>query len=156
MPTWWRRCAPCPTGGRIFGAAGGGERSSTPDGGAGIYVIDNTADGYNLNVTAQLRKTFDFGLGATVGYSYTKAKNNLRSSEIASVLWQSQPMQGNPNNPELAYSEFGQRHRIVGGRHLQQVVVAEPPDPDRPLRRGGGGQPVRGRGRQPVLLHLLR
>ena len=107
--------ATLPDGRPFYGAAGGGEQELNPDGGAGIYVIDNVADGYNLNVTAQLRKTFDFGLGATVGYSYTKAKNNLRSSEIASVLWSSQPIQGNPNNPELSYSEFGQRHRIVAG-----------------------------------------
>ena len=50
-----------------------------------------------------------------LAYSYTQAKNNLKSTEIASVLWQSQPVQGDPNNPELSFSEFGQRHRIVGG-----------------------------------------
>jgi hypothetical protein len=104
-----------PDGRPFYGAAGGGEQELNPDGGAGIYVIDNVADGYNFNATAQLRKAFDFGLAATVGYSFTQAKNNLRSSEIASVLWSSQPVQGNPNSPELSYSEFGQRHRIVGG-----------------------------------------
>ena len=36
------------------------------------------------------------------------------------MLWSDQPMQGNPNNPELSFSEFGQRHRIVGGGHLHQ------------------------------------
>ncbi|HEY9506061.1 MAG TPA: TonB-dependent receptor, partial [Gemmatimonadales bacterium] len=96
-----------------FGGAGANELN--PDGGAGIYVLDNTNEGYNFNVTAQLRKTFEFGLSAQVGYSYTQAKNTLKSTEIASVLWQSQPVQGDPNRPELAYSEFGQRHRIVGG-----------------------------------------
>jgi hypothetical protein len=30
------------------------------------------------------------------------------------VLWQNQPVQGDPNKPELSFSEFGQRHRIVG------------------------------------------
>jgi hypothetical protein len=30
------------------------------------------------------------------------------------VLWQNQPVQGDPNNPELSWSEFGQRHRIIG------------------------------------------
>jgi hypothetical protein len=104
-----------PDGRPFYGAAGGGEQELNPDGGAGIYVIDNVSDGYNFNATAQLRKAFDFGLAATVGYSFTQAKNNLRSSEIASVLWSSQPIQGNPNNPELSFSEFGQRHRIVGG-----------------------------------------
>ncbi len=101
-----------PDGRPYYGGAGNNELN--PDG-TGIYVIDNTGEGYNFNLTAQLRKSFDFGLAAQLGYSFTQAKNNLRSSEIASVLWSSQPIQGNPNNPELSFSEFGQRHRIVGG-----------------------------------------
>jgi hypothetical protein len=101
-----------PDGRPYYGGFGNTELN--PDG-TGIYVLDNVSDGYNFNATAQLRKAFDFGLAATVGYSFTQAKNNLRSSEIASVLWSSQPVQGNPNKPELSYSEFGQRHRIVGG-----------------------------------------
>jgi hypothetical protein len=105
--------ATLPDGRPYFGGAGANELN--PDGGAGIYVLDNTSEGHNFNVTAQLRKSFEFGLSATVGYSFTEAKNNLKSTEIASVLWQSQPVQGDPNNPELSYSEFGQRHRIVGG-----------------------------------------
>jgi outer membrane receptor protein involved in Fe transport len=101
-----------PDGRPYFGGAGANELN--PDGGAGIYVLDNTNEGYNFNITTQLRKTFEFGLTANVAYSYTQAKNNLRSTEIASVLWQSQPIQGDPNQPELSWSEFGQRHRIVG------------------------------------------
>ncbi len=84
-----------------------------PDGGAGIYVIDNTDEGYNLNITAQLRKAFASGLNTNLAYSYTEAENKLKSTEIASVLWQNQPVQGNPNNPALAKSEFGHRHRVV-------------------------------------------
>lgn len=95
-----------------YGGFGANELNS--DGGAGIYVIDNTSDGYNLNVTAQLRKNFSNGMNTNVAYSFTQAKNQLKSTEIASVLWQNQPVQGNPNLPELSYSEFGQRHRIVG------------------------------------------
>lgn len=89
-----------------------------PDGGAGIYVIDNTSEGYSVNVSAQLRKTFSPNASAILSYSFTEAKNNLKSTEIASVLWQNQPVQGNPNRPELAHSEFGQRHRIVAGGTL--------------------------------------
>ncbi len=102
-----------PDGRPYYGGAGANELN--PDGGAGIYVLDNTSQGHNFNVTAQLRKSFGFGLNATLGYSFTEAKNNLKSTEIASVLWQSQPVQGDPNNPELSFSEFGQKHRIVGG-----------------------------------------
>ena len=85
------------------------------DGGAGIYVIDNINRGWSANATAQLRKTFRNGLTASLSYSFTDARNTLKSTEIASVLWQNQPVQGDPNNPGLSYSEFGQRNRIVGG-----------------------------------------
>ena len=85
-----------------------------------------------------------------------RRRTTCKSTEIASVLWQSQPIQGNPNNPELSYSEFGQRHRIVGGATYVKSWSRDAPYLDRPLRRGGGGQSLRGRGRQPVLVHLLR
>ena len=39
-------------------------------------------------------------MSATLAYSFTDAKNTLKSTEIASVLWQSQPVQGDPNNPD--------------------------------------------------------
>ena len=85
------------------------------DGGSGIYVIDNTDEGYSFTFTTQLRKFFPSGLNTFLAYNYTEAENKLKSTEIASVLWQNQPVQGDPNNPQLAPSEFGQRHRIVGG-----------------------------------------
>src|SRR5881628_1313171 len=100
--------ANCPTG----LPPGGAELN--PDGGAGIYVLDNTSDGHSVNVTAQLRKNFASGLSTSIGYSFTDARNNLKSTEIASVLWQNEPVKGDPNKPELSYSEFGPRHRIIG------------------------------------------
>jgi len=101
-----------PDGRPYFGGFGANELN--PDGGAGIYVMDNTNKGYSFNVTAQLRKTLGTAGSVGLGYSYTEAKNNLKSTEIASVLWQNQPVKGDPNNPELSWSEFGQPHRIVG------------------------------------------
>ncbi len=101
-----------PDGRPYYGGFGNNELN--PDGGAGIYIIDNTSLGYSFNLTAQLRKVFRFGLNASLAYSYTKAQNALRSTEIASVLWQSQPTPGDPNVPVSAPSEFGHKHRIVG------------------------------------------
>ncbi|RMF61229.1 MAG: TonB-dependent receptor, partial [Calditrichaeota bacterium] len=95
-----------------YGGAGNNELNS--DFGAGIYVIDNTSSGHNINFTAQLRKNFDFGLNASLSYSFTEAKSKLKSTEIASVLWAENPVQGNPNKPATSFSEFGNRHRIVG------------------------------------------
>ena len=101
-----------PDGRPYYGGFGNNELNS--DGGAGIYVIDNTDDGYSFNFTGQLRKVFSEAFEGSVGYSYNDARNSLRSSEIASVLWASQPNRGDPNKPDRSYSEFGQRHRIIG------------------------------------------
>src|SRR5213593_758476 len=104
---------PAPDGRPYFGGAG--NNSLNPSlGGAGIQSEDHTSEGHSVNVTAQLRKNFASGLSTSIGYSFTDARNNLKSTEIASVLWQNEPVKGDPNKPELSYSEFGQRHRIIG------------------------------------------
>ena len=101
-----------PDGRPYFGGTGNNELNNL-DGGE-IDVIDNKNQGHSFNLTAQLRKEFGSALNTTLAYSFTDAKNNLKSTEIASVLWENQPVQGDPNNPELSWSEFGQRHRILG------------------------------------------
>ncbi len=83
-------------------------------GGGGVYVLDNTSEGYNFSFTAQARKTFESGLHTSLSYAYLEAKNQLSSTEIASFLWQFNAIKGNPNQPDLSYSEFGNPHRIVG------------------------------------------
>jgi len=101
-----------------YGGAGNNELNA--DDGAGIYVIDNTSEGYHFSITAQLRKMFQFGLNTSLSYTFTEAKNQLKSTEIASVLWQNQPVKGDPNKPELSFSEFGIRNRIVGSATYTQ------------------------------------
>lgn len=102
-----------PDGRPYYGGAGNNELN--PDGGAGVYVIDNTDKGYNYSFTAQLRKNFDNGIRASLSYTYLKAKNVMKTTEIASVLWQNNPVKGDPNKPQLSDAEFGNRHRIIGG-----------------------------------------
>jgi len=80
----------------------------------GAYIIDNNDKGYSFSVTAQLRKLFDFGLSTTLAYSYLQAKNTMTTTEIASFVYGGNPVKGDPNNPEEGYSQFGQRHRIIG------------------------------------------
>ncbi len=103
-----------PDGRPYYKDSTGGTNELNPDGGAGVYTIDNTSEGYNYSITAQLRKAFENGLFTSVSYTYLEAKSNMKSTEIASVLWQGNPVQGNPNKPELSYSEFGVRNRISG------------------------------------------
>ena len=92
----------------------------TPEGlnpeliGSCLCVIDNRSDGWNLNFTVQFQKAFDFGLALMGAYSYTDARNTLKSTEIADNLWRQQPVQGDHKNPMLSHSEFGQTNRILG------------------------------------------
>lgn len=112
--------ATLPDGRPFFGGVGNNELNSFfPGSGEGVYVIDNTSAGWNFNLTAQLRKAFDFGLFTSLSYSYTEARNKHKTTEIASVLFQENPVQGDPNKPELSFAEFGQRHRIVGGANYR-------------------------------------
>ena len=101
-----------PDGRPYFGGVGNNELNNL--GGGQIYVLDNKSKGHSLNLTGQLRKEFGSAFSTTLAYSFTEAKNTLKSTEIAFVLWSEQPVQGDPNNPEVSYSEFGQRHRIIG------------------------------------------
>lgn len=96
------------------GPAGSHELNSYwPGSGEGVYVIDNIDEGSNLTLTAQLRGQLA-GVNWSAAYTYLDAKNNLQSTEIASVLYSSQPVQGDPNKPGLAPSQFGMKHRIIG------------------------------------------
>ncbi|MBI3006008.1 MAG: TonB-dependent receptor [Ignavibacteriales bacterium] len=79
----------------------------------GVYVIDNTDEGYNYSITAQLRKQFESGMFATIAYTFLEAKSSLKSTEIASVLWSENPIGINPNKPDVGFSEFGNKHRIT-------------------------------------------
>ena len=101
-----------PDGRPYFGGVGVADLNNL--GGGQIYVLDNRNDGYSLNLTAQLRKEVSSSFSTSLAYSFTDARNTLKSTEIAFVLWSEMPVQGDPNNPEESYSEFGQRHRVIG------------------------------------------
>ena len=107
--------------GRPYYTDANGVYERNADGGGGVYVLDNTSEGFNMTLTAQLSKTFENGLSASLAYTYLQAKNNLKSTEIASVLWQNQPVQGDPNNPKISFSEFGNPHRIIASANYRHT-----------------------------------
>ena len=98
-----------------FGSADGLNELNSfyPGSGEGVYVIDNVDEGSTLTLTAQFRGQVA-GVNWSAAYTYLDAKNNLQSTEIASVLYSSQPVQGDPNQPGLAPSQFGMKNRIIG------------------------------------------
>ena len=81
-----------------------------------IMLGDNTSKGYTYNLTAQLRKDFNFGLGASLAYNYGQAKSIFDgTSSQNSSQWNYLVSSPTPRNQaELGYSGFDQGHRIVG------------------------------------------
>ncbi|KEQ30981.1 TonB-dependent receptor [Pedobacter antarcticus 4BY] len=77
------------------------------------YLLSNTGKGYRYSLTGQVSKSFPFGLDIMGAYTYGQSKditNGIRNSMESN--WQlNQSL--SPNNPQLAYSNFDIRNRIV-------------------------------------------
>ena len=77
------------------------------------YLLSNTDKGYRYQLTASVNKKYPFGLDVYGAYTYGVAKditNGIRNSmESNWTLNQSLT----PNDPQLAYSNFDIRHRLV-------------------------------------------
>jgi hypothetical protein len=89
-----------------------------------VYLITNTDKGYRYQLTAQISKSYPFGLGWSAAYTYGESKdilNGIRNSPESG--WQTN--QGlNPNNLSLAYSNFDIRHRIVATANYKKSWAA--------------------------------
>ena len=88
---------------------------------AGVIGLENTNQGYQYSFTGQLRKEFVNGFYLTAAYTYAQAKDvTSNPGEIAGDAYQRLPVVGNPNQPKLAYSDFGLQHRFIaaGGRRF--------------------------------------
>jgi len=78
------------------------------------YVLDNTSDGYSYFLTAQLQKSFDFGLNTMIAYTYGQTKDITSSpGSIASSSFTGNQIQSNPNNPTLSWSNYDMRHKVA-------------------------------------------
>lgn len=78
-------------------------------------LIRNTSEGSSYTLTAQMQKSFDFGLSASMAYTYGQAKEvNSGTSSTALSNWQFNQIVNDPNNPDLGFSINDIRHRIIG------------------------------------------
>ncbi|MDR6564263.1 MULTISPECIES: TonB-dependent receptor [unclassified Arcicella] len=93
--------------------SGGATGQKINTGFSNAYMLSNTSQGYRYSLTAQLAKTYPFGLNFSVAYTYGQSKditNGIRNSMESN--WQlNQSL--TPNDPKLSYSNFDIRNRIV-------------------------------------------
>jgi hypothetical protein len=95
----------------IYQGSGNAQRLNTSISNA--YLLSNTDKGYRYSLTGQMSKQYPFGLNFSAAYTYGQSKditNGIRNSMESN--WQlNQSL--TPNNPQLAYSNFDIRHRVV-------------------------------------------
>ncbi len=94
-------------------------------------MLDNTSQGYQYFVTAQLQKSFNAGLldglFTSLAYTNSEAKDLTSStSAIAATAYNNNQVYTNPNDPVIGYSGYMQRHRVLGiaGYSLKYLGLA--------------------------------
>lgn len=77
-----------------------------------VLLLKNTDQGYTYNLTAQLQRNVNMGLGFNVAYTYGVAKdqNSVLSSQALSQI-RYNPVSVDANNPPLTTSSFDLEHR---------------------------------------------
>jgi outer membrane receptor protein involved in Fe transport len=94
--------------------------------GPGVYLLRNTSRGSNANVTLQVQRSVPTGLNGVAAYTWGMAKDiNSGNSATAGSFWSANPTPGDPNNPDLTFSQWDRRHRILGAlsyRHEWNVA----------------------------------
>lgn len=80
-----------------------------------LILLSNTDKGYGYTFTAQLAKDFNFGLSASLAYTYGRSygANDGGSSQAASS-WRYYYAKHGGNSDELGISNFDLGHRLVG------------------------------------------
>ena len=100
---------------RIYGAVPSAQGGNTP-GRPNItdaILLKNTNKGYSYAATAQLQKSFNNGLFASLAYTYTDSRSVNDGGSIAQSQWRDRQVSGDPNANVLSYSQFLQKHRVV-------------------------------------------
>ncbi|HMQ49605.1 MAG TPA: carboxypeptidase regulatory-like domain-containing protein [Saprospiraceae bacterium] len=82
------------------------------------YVFTNTNLGYTFNASLQLQRDWTNGWYTSLAYNYLDAQDvSSIEAEISSDAFDRNPAINNVNDPILAPSIYGNRHRIVGAAH---------------------------------------
>lgn len=79
------------------------------------YVFSNSDKGRIWNASVKAQKTYENGLYTMLAYSYLNSKDvNSIEAEITGDAFAFNPALGNVNDDVLAFSKYGDTHRIIG------------------------------------------
>jgi len=85
------------------------------DKGNTAYVFTNSDKGRTFNATFKAQKSFENGVYTSLAYNYLNSKDvNSIEAEITGDAFDFNPVLSNANDATLAYSKYGDTHRILG------------------------------------------
>jgi len=100
--------------GRPYYASATGVQGKVSSNFTNVIYLKNTSDGYQYNLSASLQRQIVDNWSADVAYTYGRAKDkNSTTSSQAYSQYKYNPVQGDPNSPDLTTSNFEIRHRIM-------------------------------------------
>ncbi|WP_420575106.1 carboxypeptidase regulatory-like domain-containing protein [Kordia sp.] len=105
-----------------------------------VFLLTNTNKGYRYNITLGLTKKTDQYNGF-LGYTYGKSKDissTVRNSPAANFEWNQSI---NSNNPDLSFSNFDLRHKIVSSHSYQFNISSKSDLQVSMLYNGTSGSP---------------
>jgi outer membrane receptor protein involved in Fe transport len=80
-----------------------------------VFDLNNTSQGYTYSLTGQLQRPFRDGWEASIAYTYGHAKDiNSLTSSVAQSNFSFNLVRFDPNQPELATSNYDIPSRVVG------------------------------------------
>ncbi len=85
-------------------------------------VLKNTDQGNSYSITARLEKQFDFGLNVMAAYNFGESMNLIDPGSIAFSSWNGLRTVAGNNNPELAFSNFDLRHRLISSVSYRRKI----------------------------------
>jgi len=87
----------------------------------GVFLVRNTNKGSNANLVIQVQRESPDGINGSVSYTWGMSKDiNSGNSTTASSGWRFNPTPGNPNDPQLTYSQWDRRHRFMANLGYSQ------------------------------------
>ncbi|HEX6893302.1 MAG TPA: carboxypeptidase regulatory-like domain-containing protein [Chryseolinea sp.] len=86
-------------------------------------VMTNTKKGYSYFITAQVKKSFLFGLDAFVAYTYTDSRSVNDGGSIAQSIWRDRQISGDPNENVQSYFTNLARHRAIASVNYRKEYL---------------------------------
>ncbi len=77
-------------------------------------VLTNTRKGSTYSLTAKLERQFKKGFYTMLAYNFSESQDLMTAGSIAFSSWRDNSSVNGNNRPDLAFSDFDQRHRIIG------------------------------------------